>query len=196
MPSIEVGVPCDSLKGRQHKKSAETTDAARALLFNLRFLEQQEAKREGEVEAPDLANEKLQRSHQAVPHACGAATTSPGAGAFCQRPLLTMRAIGEKPRHAVAFARSHRGRQILVLAGWLFAQLGADSRQPIGEETWGETTVMLRRQVADKRYRDIFTGHTVAAEWRRNHFVLPLSEVFSRLPVSVLVRGEGQELAG
>ena len=48
-------------QGKQHKKSAETTDPAKALLFKLRFLEQQEARRESGVEAPDLTNEPLAR---------------------------------------------------------------------------------------------------------------------------------------
>ena len=48
-------------QGKQHKKSAETTDPAKALLFKLRFLEQQEARRESGVEAPDLTDEPLAR---------------------------------------------------------------------------------------------------------------------------------------
>ncbi len=48
-------------QGKQHKKSAETTDPAKALLSKLRFLEQQEARRESGVEAPDLTNEPLAR---------------------------------------------------------------------------------------------------------------------------------------
>jgi len=115
---------------------------------------------------------------------------------FAKGRYMPMRAIGDKHRHVVAFARSHRGRQILVMAGRLFAQLGADFRHPVGEETWGGTTVMLRRQFAHKSYRDIFTGHAVAVENRKNHQVLPLSKIFSRLPVAMLVPDEGQDHAG
>ena len=115
---------------------------------------------------------------------------------FAKGHYLTVRAIGEKHRHVVAFARSYRGRQILVMAGRLFAQLGADQRRPAGGEVWGDTTVMLRRQFAHKCYRDVFTGHTVAVENRKNHKVLPLSEVFSRLPLALLVPSEGHGHAG
>ncbi len=115
---------------------------------------------------------------------------------FAKGRYLPLRAIGEKHRHVVAFARSHHGRQILVMAGRLFAQVGADYRLPVGEETWGDTTVMLRRQFAHRTYRDIFTGQTVAVGSRKNHQVLPLSEVFSSLPLALLVPEEGEVDAG
>ena len=115
---------------------------------------------------------------------------------FAKGRYLPLRAIGDKHRHVVAFARSHGGRQILVMTGRLFAQLGADHSLPVGEETWGDTTVMLRRQFATKTYRDIFTGQTVAVGNRKNHQVLPLSEVFSRLPLTLLVPEDGEARAG
>ena len=115
---------------------------------------------------------------------------------FAKGRYLPLRAIGDKHRHVVAYARSHGGRQILVMAGRLFAQLGADHRLPVGEETWGDTTIMLRRQFATKTYRDIFTGQTVAVGSRKNHQVLQLSEVFSRLPLAVLIPEDGEVHAG
>ena len=46
-------------QGRQHKKSTETSDPEKALLFKLRFLEQQEARKADEVESPDLTQSSL-----------------------------------------------------------------------------------------------------------------------------------------
>jgi (1->4)-alpha-D-glucan 1-alpha-D-glucosylmutase len=115
---------------------------------------------------------------------------------FAKGRYLPLRAIGEKHRHVVAFARSHGGRQVLVMAGRLFAQLGVDRRLPVGEETWGDTTVMLRRQFATNKYRDAFTGQTVIVGRHKNHQVLPLSEVFSRIPLALLVPEDGEEHAG
>ncbi len=45
--------------GKQHKKSTETTDPAKALLFKLRFLEEQGAK-DQEAEGVDLSNQSLE----------------------------------------------------------------------------------------------------------------------------------------
>jgi CheY-like chemotaxis protein len=46
-------------QGRQHKKSTETTDPEKALLFKMRFLEQQETRKADGVESADLTSESL-----------------------------------------------------------------------------------------------------------------------------------------
>jgi integrase len=53
-------------RGRQHKKSTETTDPDKALLFKIRFLEEQEDREEGEgePETPDMKNMSLERAAQ------------------------------------------------------------------------------------------------------------------------------------
>jgi integrase len=49
-------------QGRQHKKSTETTDPERALLFKMRFFARQETGESEEVESPDLTCESLARA--------------------------------------------------------------------------------------------------------------------------------------
>lgn len=52
-------------KGKQHKKSTETADPAKALVFKLRFLEEQSEKQQDIVaESDDLSNEPLERVAQ------------------------------------------------------------------------------------------------------------------------------------
>ena len=53
-------------KGRQHKKSTESTDPNKALLFKIRFLEEQKERQEAkpEPETPDLRNMPLERAAQ------------------------------------------------------------------------------------------------------------------------------------
>lgn len=46
-------------QARQHKKSTETTDPEKALLFKMRFLEQQEARKADGIESADLTGESL-----------------------------------------------------------------------------------------------------------------------------------------
>jgi integrase len=48
-------------QGKQHKKSTETSDPAKALDFKLRFLEGQETSKADEVEPVDLTKEPLER---------------------------------------------------------------------------------------------------------------------------------------
>ena len=115
---------------------------------------------------------------------------------FANGVYLPLRVMGKKHKHVVTFARCHRGRRVIAIAGCLLAQLGADTRPPIGEETWCDTSVMLRRQFGDRNYRDIFTGRTVAIEDRNGHVVLPLKEVFSHLPVAMLTPYEGRDHVG
>ena len=110
---------------------------------------------------------------------------------FIKGAYFPLRVIGEKHAHVVAFARSYRGRRVVVVAGRLFVQLGADSRQPVGKDTWSDTAVVLRRQVTDRSYREIFTGRTVAVERRDGHAVLPLSEAFAHLPLALFAHSEG-----
>ncbi|MGB9121177.1 MAG: tyrosine-type recombinase/integrase [Candidatus Angelobacter sp.] len=50
-------------KGKQHKKSTETTDPAKALLFKLRFLKEHGEKSQ-EAETADLSNQSLERVTQ------------------------------------------------------------------------------------------------------------------------------------
>ena len=50
-------------KGKQHKKSTETTDPTKALLFKLRFLEEHGEKSQ-EAETADLSNQSLERVTQ------------------------------------------------------------------------------------------------------------------------------------
>ncbi len=50
-------------EGKQHKKSTETTDPAKALLFKLRFLEEHGEKSQ-EAETADLSNQSLERVTQ------------------------------------------------------------------------------------------------------------------------------------
>jgi maltooligosyltrehalose synthase len=75
---------------------------------------------------------------------------------------------------------------VVVVAGHFFALLGADRSLPVGEETWSDTAVILREQTNATHYRELFTGHVIATEKRDGTLVLPVSEVFSSLPIVVL----------
>ncbi len=106
---------------------------------------------------------------------------------FTHGSYIPLRAAGEKNRHVVAFARSFRGATVLVLAGRFFAQLAADVRLPVGAETWGDTEVVLRKQIPAVSYRDVFTGKIVASVPPGGDFAISVAEAFAHLPIAMLV---------
>jgi maltooligosyltrehalose synthase len=108
---------------------------------------------------------------------------------FAKGSYTGLRVAGKKQRHVIAFSRSYRQRELVIVAGRFFALLGADRSLPVGEETWSDTAVVLRRQIAATNYRDLFTGRVIATEKRNGNLVLPVSEVFSHLPITLLASG-------
>jgi (1->4)-alpha-D-glucan 1-alpha-D-glucosylmutase len=111
---------------------------------------------------------------------------------FAQGGYLPLRAAGEKNRHLVAFARSFGGSTVLVLAGRFFAQLESDGRLPVGADTWGDTEVVLRKQLPAGEYRDVFTGKAVASVRRDGDLALPVADAFAHLPIAMLEHVEGK----
>lgn len=109
---------------------------------------------------------------------------------FAKGSYTGLRVTGKKQRHVIAFSRSYRQRELVIVAGRFFALLGADRSLPVGEELWNDTAVVLRRQIAATNYRDLFTGNVVATEKRNGNLVLPVSEVFSHLPIALLTSGD------
>jgi (1->4)-alpha-D-glucan 1-alpha-D-glucosylmutase len=105
---------------------------------------------------------------------------------FAKGSYTGLRVAGKKHRHVIAFSRSYRQRELVVVAGRFFALLGADGNLATGEETWSDTAVVLRKQIAATNYRDVFTGRVVAAQKRKGKLVLSVSEVFRNLPIALL----------
>lgn len=58
---------------------------------------------------------------------------------------------------------------------------------PLGAETWGNTEVILRRQLPAGEYRDVFTGKTVSSVRRDGDLALSVAGAFAHLPIAMLV---------
>jgi len=112
---------------------------------------------------------------------------------FANGSYAGLRAAGEKHKHVIAFARSYHQRAVIVVAGRFFALLGADKCLPVGKETWSNTAVVLRKQIDATHYRELFTGRVIATEKRNGSLVLPVSEVFSHLPIALLTSGRNSK---
>ena len=111
---------------------------------------------------------------------------------FAKGNYVPLRAAGDRHKHVVAFARSFRETTMIVLAGRFFAQLDAQSRLPVGVETWGNTEIVLRKQLPAGPYRDIFTGKTITPVQRNGATVLPVAEAFAHLPIALLVNTDSE----
>jgi (1->4)-alpha-D-glucan 1-alpha-D-glucosylmutase len=98
---------------------------------------------------------------------------------------LPLRAAGDRQNHVVAFGRRTGGQCAIAAVGRFFMGLGVETGKPVGE-TWGDSSLLLRRDCAFPAYRDIFTRRTIEAVQRNGKRALPLAEVFAHLPVALL----------
>jgi (1->4)-alpha-D-glucan 1-alpha-D-glucosylmutase len=83
-------------------------------------------------------------------------------------------------RHAIAFARTHEGSAIVVVAPRLTVALRGVERAPVGD-VWRSSAIELPRELASMRWRDAFTGvrHEAASS-------LSLARVLAEWPVALL----------
>jgi (1->4)-alpha-D-glucan 1-alpha-D-glucosylmutase len=99
---------------------------------------------------------------------------------------IPLRATGQLQNHAIAFARVLGRRSVIAAAGRFFMALGAEKTKPTGPEVWGDSALLLRRDVRRGAYREVFSGRTIEIVERNGKDTLPLAEVFAHLPVALL----------
>ena len=99
---------------------------------------------------------------------------------------LPLRASDRRQNQVVAFARSLNQHSVIAACGRFFMSLGAPGRVPVGEEAWGESVLMLRRDLVCPVYRDVLSDARVEVVTRNGQPVLPLAQVFAHLPVALL----------
>ena len=111
---------------------------------------------------------------------------------FAKGSYLPLRDLRGKEQTRNCFRPLLPRDTVLVLAGRFFAQLDAQTRTPVGAETWGDAEVVLRKRLPTGAYRDVFTGKTISPVQRDGDFVLPISEAFAHLPIAMLVNVESK----
>jgi (1->4)-alpha-D-glucan 1-alpha-D-glucosylmutase len=101
---------------------------------------------------------------------------------FSRGEYLPLEISGPLAGHAVAFARRHQERVIVVIAAHLPARLLGQSKTPsVPREAWKETAVMLEN-LAFSDWTDAYTGNAVRAKAGR----ILLAEALSKLPIALL----------
>jgi len=99
-------------------------------------------------------------------------------------PLAVEDAPGE---HAVAFARRHEARAMVVVVPRLVATLSpAATGLPLGPEAWKIARVVLPADLAGRAYRNVLTGERLEPTRRNGEGWLFLAKVFAVCPVGIL----------
>lgn len=92
---------------------------------------------------------------------------------------------GEKKNHAVAFARVREGQCLVALAPRLVAHLvGQGQSLPVGQETWGQTRIVLPRGFVFQSYQNVFTNEEVRPA---DSIRIAVAEALRTCPVAILV---------
>lgn len=99
---------------------------------------------------------------------------------------IPLRAAGDRQNHVIAFARTLGSRCLIAIAGRFFLSLGAENRRPVGEEVWGDSALLLRRNLARAAWRNVFSDSMIEIVSRNGRPTLPLAPVFADLPVALL----------
>jgi (1->4)-alpha-D-glucan 1-alpha-D-glucosylmutase len=87
----------------------------------------------------------------------------------------------------VAFARTLDGRALITVAPRLAASLASDARPfPVGE-SWKTSRVLLPPSLADRAYRNLFTGEEIRPTRTAAESWLFAGEALSVLPVAILL---------
>jgi (1->4)-alpha-D-glucan 1-alpha-D-glucosylmutase len=95
---------------------------------------------------------------------------------------------GDQKDRVVAFLRVLDGRNALAVAPRLVTPLMGDdaTRPPVGPDVWGETELLLPDS-APARWRNLLTDQVVSATPPDDRRALRLADVFSDLPLALLV---------
>ena len=113
-------------------------------------------------------------------------------GLFSAGEYLPIAVDGPKAAHLFAFVRRSGDVLALVVVPRLVAGLTTDpDRPPLGQEVWQDTRLVLTGVAPVTRWRNLFTGETLATEDRDGQPSLAAADVFASFPVALLISEEG-----
>ncbi len=100
---------------------------------------------------------------------------------------LPLRIVGSKRDHVCAFAWKKGEWTLIVTVPRLIGGLTRLAAiEPVGDEAWGDTRIILPKKLKEARYHNIFTGEALQPVERNGRPELRLADIFVALPVSVL----------
>ena len=99
-----------------------------------------------------------------------------------------LEASGDRADHVFAFARTERRDRVVIVTPRLLTGITPEQGLPLGPETWSNARLVLTGDASGTRYRDLFSGQTLAVESRDGAPGLDLATVFAQFPLALLER--------
>jgi len=106
---------------------------------------------------------------------------------FREGAYVPLEGAGRLGRHLIAFGRGWSDHHVIVAAGRFFTGFGMLPQGAAGESAWSDTFLSVPPDLLQKCYVDLLTGQTVRAYCERDRQQLCMSEIFTHLPVSMLI---------
>lgn len=103
---------------------------------------------------------------------------------FATGDYVPLQVQGARKEHVLAFARHHKGEWALVAVPLLLVSLVGSHSQPLGEEVWQDTSILLPDN-APQEWQQVLGAGTVNAAPS-----LPVAELFKTFPVALLTAGK------
>jgi (1->4)-alpha-D-glucan 1-alpha-D-glucosylmutase len=112
-------------------------------------------------------------------------------GLFAAGSYHRIRLDGPAADHALAFARMHEGRAIVVavsrlVAGWLDSGGGSDRNLNVPPASWKETSAILPRSLHGRGLVSVLDPRAADPVWRETGGRVRLVDMFASLPVALL----------
>ena len=102
---------------------------------------------------------------------------------------LPLEIKGDKANNVCSFSRKSGDSIVLVVAPRFFTRLIQQPESlPLGKDVWQDSFVVLPIEEAGMKYRNIFTGETVAIVKHTESTVLYVAEILAHFPVALLER--------
>ncbi len=104
---------------------------------------------------------------------------------FSEGAYVPLEASGAGAEHVIAFARTNGDAAAITLVPRLSASLVGGWNAPVGNEVWGETALVLPRELGERRWVCAFSGRKIDASG--NGDGLPVGVILESLPVALLL---------
>jgi (1->4)-alpha-D-glucan 1-alpha-D-glucosylmutase len=106
---------------------------------------------------------------------------------FLEGDYLPLEAEGARADHVVAFARRREDDWLIAVVPRLVHRLTApDHLWPLGERTWGDSTLTVPEALAGRTFADLFSGERFVPQSVHGGARLALADVLRHLPVTIL----------
>ncbi len=105
---------------------------------------------------------------------------------FLEGTYIPLVSDGDRKDHVCAFARKGEAETVLVIVPRFLTRLMQIDEMPFGKEVWGDSSIVIPKEIAGNKYRNIFTEETVRVVEHDAKRVLTLGEVFANFSVAML----------